>query len=108
MAYSLKVTDAKRDTIITEGVDFLEVSFDILEGKKVIESRKQSFPVGTPDKEVQAALKRYLAQYVQEKADAEKNAERDAASAADQDTISKISNLTIDHEVTIPKRSRKG
>lgn len=108
MPYTLKVTEAKKDTIITDGTNFIEVSFDILEGKKVIESRKQSYPVGTPDKEIQAALKRYLAQFTQEREDAEKNAERDAANAADEKTLTSISNLTIEHEASLPKRSRKG
>lgn len=108
MAYSLKVTNAKRDHVIVDGTDFIDVEFKIYDGTKAVETRKQGFAVGTSEKEIQATLKRYLAQYVTEKEQATAQAERVAASAADDKTINSLSKFETEHENSSPKRSRKG
>jgi len=104
MAYSLKVKGAKRDTVLADGVDFIEVEFSVLNGKKAVETRKQGFPLGTSEKKISDTLQRYLDQYVTEREAAEVQAEREAELVVADETIISVHDIELNHEESTPKR----
>lgn len=72
------------------------VPFQIVdETGAVVNEQKQSFPLGTTEDEIRAALQQALAVYTEDSQRFEANKDRQANLDASQEVISSISNITI-------------
>jgi len=64
--FNLEVVSVKKDTRLDTGKRFLDVEFNILQGKKVADNFHLAFPLGTDEKEIKKSLTKYLYTYTLE------------------------------------------
>lgn len=95
MAYTLKIKDIKEETLIADNSQFLDVEVEILDGKKVVEVRKFGFTPETPEKEIKAALEKFIVLYNEESEHAVVEKEKAKVKAGSQKTITNLKNLEI-------------
>lgn len=89
-----KITDAKKEFSISDNATFLDIWFDIMDGEEVLDTRRLAFPIGTSEEEIKEAVRKYYAMYendyslaktVEERAEAEREAESVLSNLKGQD-----------------------
>lgn len=88
--YSVQITEAKRQTDIANQTDYIDVSFDILDGKKVVESRRLAFPLEATEKEIEAELKKFVELYASEKETEQERKEQDQKNTKANEKIANL------------------
>lgn len=67
LKFSALITSAKKERDIENQTDYIDVAFDILDGKKVVESRRLAFPLEFTQKQIKAEVKKSCDLYAVEK-----------------------------------------
>lgn len=82
-----KIKSVEKSSIVKTGEEFLDVTVELFEKEKLIETRKFGYPVDTDKKVIMADLKKMVQTYKQEQERSEEQAEVDKANEKAQKTI---------------------
>lgn len=93
--FSLKVGAVERYDDLDSGETRLRVPFDIMEGKTVLSSKIESFPLATTTEEIKTTLKRHLDLFTSESASAEADKDRQDAIKQSDQVVEEISNFEL-------------
>jgi hypothetical protein len=84
---SVKVSNIQKLDVQADNSTILDVALQVYDGDKLLETRKLGFPLGTTVEDLKAEVDKFRANYNNERAQAEQNAERDAEHATADKTI---------------------
>lgn len=106
MSYSLKIKNIAKENVIVDNSDVVVVEAQILDAKKkVVATKKFGYPLGTPQKEIEADLKKVLHLHTKEEEDRIKDAERNKLQDVSDKTITSLKNFEI-HDTKSPSKDR--
>lgn len=89
--YSAKITEIKKDRVIADGSEFIDIRFDILLDGEVVADRHLAFPIGATQEEIRAGV---TANYKMFEADHASVAKAEAQKVADEATEELVAELT--------------
>ncbi|MCK4500876.1 hypothetical protein KAU11_10275 [Candidatus Babeliales bacterium] len=87
---TIRIVDVRKDSIRKTGQRFLDVTFEVMLGKKVVDTIKEGFPIDTEAKAIEAAAKAKLKLRGREAGQAVAQKEQDDAEAQADKTIDKL------------------
>lgn len=90
-----RITSVTKETLVEDGSQFLDVTFDILENGEVIATRKLGFPLGTPEDEIAEEVKRTAQGYKADIALFESRKDQEAADKQADIIIESLTNKEI-------------
>lgn len=95
-----KIIDARiigitKETLVEDGSQFLDVTFEILDGETVLSVRKLGFPLDTEQKEIEQEVKKTAQGYKADLALADSRKEQEALGAEADKTINKLVNKEL-------------
>lgn len=104
MISKLKVTESRKEFDTIEMVDFIKVSFDMIdENDEVVESRILRFDLGATTEEISVELNKYLGAFIAEQDMFEANKEKDELNKQADEVVESLSELEIEApELDIP------
>lgn len=85
--FSVLITSVERQRDIANNTDFIDVAFDILDGKSVVESRRLAFPLDFTEKQIQDELKKFIVLFASEKATEDERRDQDQQNTTANKTI---------------------
>lgn len=89
--YSAKITEIKKDRVIADGSEFIDIRFDILLDGEVVADRHLAFPIDATQEEIKAGV---TANYKMFEADHASVAKAEAQKVADEATEELVAELT--------------
>lgn len=89
--YSARITEIKKDVVLSDGSQFIDVRFDILLDGEVIADRHLAFPIDATQEEIKAGV---TANYRMYEADHISVAKAEAQKAEDEATEELMAELT--------------
>jgi hypothetical protein len=86
-----KILSATKTTLQEDGSEFLDIAFEIRnEDGEVLDTKRRAFPLDTPAETIQTEIAAFVSVFESDRANAEKNKERDAIHAKADKTIDEI------------------
>lgn len=82
MPYTAKIREVNKEFSLPDNCSLLSVLFDILLDGEVVAERRLGFPVGTPEEEITAEVKKYCVMFENDHKLAAEAAERSEAEVA--------------------------
>lgn len=93
------ITKVTRDRMVSTGEEFLDVTVELFEedenGETILDVRKLGFPLGTKAEEIKEELKKAIATFEQERAQAVEQKEVDAKVEEANEVIENLEGITI-------------
>jgi hypothetical protein len=90
-----RITSITKETLVEDGSQFLDVTFEILDGETVLSVRKLGFPLDTEHKEIEQEVKKTAQGYKADLALADSRQEQEALDAEADKTINKLINKEL-------------
>jgi hypothetical protein len=95
MAYTAKITDAKKEFSLPDNASYLDVRFDILLDGEVVAERRLAFPVEATEDEITAEVKKYCQMFENDHALAAEASKRMEAEAKAEKVLGKLKGQEI-------------
>ena len=94
--FTAHIKDIKKDTVQATGEQFLDVEVELLNGKKVVDTRKYAYPLGTSQEVITADIEKLLILTEDEAKQAELQKEEVALHATADETIEALKGSEIE------------
>lgn len=90
-----RVTGITKETLVEDGSQFLDVTFDILADEEVLTTRKLGFPLDTPEDEIAEEVKKTAQGYKADLALQESREEQEVVDKQADETIESLTNKEL-------------